>query len=170
MAENKILHAVHDGVHVLRLLGDMRYPLSPSLDHFLQRLFSEVTPQGFVVDLTDTRSIDSTNLGLLVRIAKLMQRRSQPRVTIISNREEINEVLTCLGFDKVFNIVAHGGGEPLAGKALALEEANDVAMLDTLLKAHQTLMNLNEQNKDLFRDVVAMLEKEQADKSSAPNA
>ena len=78
--------------------------------------------------------------------------------------------MTCLGFDKVFNIVAHGSGEPLAGKALALEEANDVAMLDTLLKAHQTLMNLNEQNKDLFRDVVAMLEKEQADKPSAPNS
>lgn len=169
MAEGKILHATHDGVHVLRFLGDVRYPLSPSLDHFLQRLFAEVTPEGFVVDLTETRSIDSTNLGLLVRIAKFMQRCDRPRVTIISNRQEINEVLTCLGFEKVFNIVEHGDSELLDGEALAVEEVDSAAMSDTLLKAHRTLMNLNEQNKEQFRDVVAMLEQEQAGKSSASN-
>ncbi|QBQ55510.1 STAS domain-containing protein [Nitrosococcus wardiae] len=167
MAEGKILHATYDGVHVLRFLGDVRYPLSPSLDHFLQNLFAEVTPQGFVIDLTETRSIDSTNLGLLVRIAKFMQRFGRPRVTIISNRKEINEVLTCLGFDKVFNIVEHGDIEPPEGEALAVEEVDSAAMSDTLLKAHRTLMSLNEQNKEQFRDVVAILEQEQADKSSA---
>lgn len=168
MAEGRMLYATHKGIHVLRFVGDVRYALSPSLDDFLQRLFSQAEPEGFVIDLTETRSIDSTNLGLLVRIAKFMQRLNRPQVTIISNREEINKVLACLGFNQVFNIVDHGKGESLQGKPLALEEADSAAMSRTLLKAHQALMTLNKQNKEMFHDVVTMLEQGQMDKEDSP--
>lgn len=167
MAEGKILHATHNGVHVLRFVGDVRYSLSPSLDHFLQRLFSQVEPEGFVINLTETRSIDSTNLGLLVRIAKFMQRLNRPQVTIISNREEINKVLMCLGLNQVFNIVGHDDAEALEGEALAMEEVDSAAMSRMLLKAHQALMTLNEENKEMFHDIVALLEQEQADEDSS---
>jgi anti-anti-sigma factor len=167
MAEGKIWHATHDGIHVLRFVGDVRYPLSPSLDHFLQNLFSREKPQGFVIDLTETRSIDSTNLGLMVRIAKFMQRLGKPRVTIISDREEINQVLTCLGFDKVFDIVKHSESKSPPGKVLTVKEVDSTTLSQTLLEAHRTLMALNERNRELFRDVVAMLAQEEADKSSS---
>lgn len=167
MAEDKILHAAHNGIHILRFLGNARYSLSPSLDHFLQRLFSQTEPEGFVIDLTETRSIDSTNLGLLVRIAKFMQRLAKPQVTIISNREEINKILMCLGLDQVFNIVQHGDYEALKGEALAMEEVDGATMSRTLLKAHQALMILNEENKEMFHDIVALLEQEQVDEDSS---
>jgi anti-anti-sigma factor len=168
MAEGKIWHATYDGVHVLRFVGDVRYPLSPSLDHFLQNLFSrEEAPEGFVIDLTETRSIDSTNLGLMVRIAKFMQRLGKPRVTIISDRQEINQVLMCLGFDKVFDIVKHSKNTSPSGKMLTVKEVDSATLSQTLLDAHRTLMTLNERNKELFRDVVALLAQEQADKSAS---
>ena len=36
MADSKVLHASHDGVHVLRYIGDIRYTLTPSINRFLE--------------------------------------------------------------------------------------------------------------------------------------
>ncbi|MGB5179284.1 MAG: STAS domain-containing protein, partial [Gammaproteobacteria bacterium] len=74
MDNGNVLHASHDDVHVLRFIGDIRYPLSPSIDRYLEQIFAGPKPAGFVIDLTETDSIDSTNLGLLARLATRMQR------------------------------------------------------------------------------------------------
>ena len=78
MDNGKVLHASHDDIHVLRFIGDIRYTLSPSIDRFLKEIFSGSPPAGFVIDLTETDSIDSTNLGLLARIAKAMKSLDGP--------------------------------------------------------------------------------------------
>ena len=83
MINGKVLHASHDGIHVLRFVGDIRYTLSPSIDRYVKQLFSGPPPAGFVIDLTETDSIDSTNLGLLARIANLMKNQNGSRVTIL---------------------------------------------------------------------------------------
>ena len=89
MDKGNVLHASHEDVHVLRFIGDIRYPLSPSIDRFLDGIFAGPEPAGFVIDLTETDSIDSTNLGLLARIARRMQSLDARRVTIVSNRADI---------------------------------------------------------------------------------
>lgn len=159
MTEPKILHASLDGVHVLRLAGELRYPISPSIECFLDRLFAETDPVGFVVDLTETEYIDSTNLGLLARIAKEMKARGGKRVTLVSTRTDINEVLLAMGFDEVFDLVRRPWNTPARGQALPLEEADRGALAHTVLEAHRILMALNERNRDQFQDVVAALER-----------
>ena len=83
MDNGTVLHASHDDVHVLRFIGDIRYTLSPSIEHFLEGVFDGPKPAGFVIDLTETDSIDSTNLGLLARIALRMRALDSRRVTIV---------------------------------------------------------------------------------------
>ena len=73
MADGKVLHASHDGVHVLRYIGDIRYTLTPSINRFLEGVFAGPKPAGFVIDLTQADSIDSTNLGQLARIAAVLE-------------------------------------------------------------------------------------------------
>ena len=109
-------------------------------------------PAGFVIDLTQTESIDSTNLGLLARIANRMHERGGPRVTIVSHRQDINEVLLTMGFDE--EVPSAGNGtRPLTTLA---PDRNNLGR--TMLMAHRTLMALNDRNRDQFADVVSLLE------------
>jgi anti-anti-sigma factor len=158
MENSKILHASHDGIHVLRFVGDIRYPLGHSLDRFLEALFAGPTPAGFVIDLTATDSIDSTNLGLLVRIAREMHNHGAPRVTIVSDRPDINAVLTSMALDEVFDIVSRASVPAGGEQELPRKEADRDSLSRTLLKAHRALMELSERNEETFRDVVDKLE------------
>lgn len=159
MDSGRVMHACHEGVHVLRFLGDIRYTLTPSLERFLEELFAGTQPKGFVIDLTDTDSIDSTNLGLLVQIAKRMQDRGGPRVSIVSRRREINSVLSSMALDEVFDIVGDSSVDTRTAQEVPLEESDREAMAQSLIQAHRALMELSEHNRELFRDVVASLEK-----------
>jgi anti-anti-sigma factor len=160
MSNGRILYATHEGVVVLRFIGEIRYTTGPALENFVESAFTESGPKGFVIDLTDTRSIDSTNLGILARIAKRMQLRDGPRVSIVSSREEINEVLASMSFDEVFDIVASSMTEAGRMEELESKEPDAVTLAHTLLGAHRTLMSLSEYNADLFHDVVAALEQD----------
>ena len=159
MDNGNVLHASHNDVHVLRFIGDIRYPLSPSIDRFLEEIFASSTPAGFVIDLTDTDSIDSTNLGLLTRLAIRMQRLDAQRVTIVSNRADINSVLNSMALDEVFDIVEDNCLETDAAQEVPQEDADRETLAHTLIEAHRALMDLNERNREMFRDVVASLEK-----------
>ncbi len=160
MRDGNVLYARQGAVHVLRFVGDIRYTLSPSVERFVDGLFGTARPEGFVVDLTETRSIDSTNLGLLARITNRMRAQGGPPVTLVSARDDINELLTCIGFDEVFEIVRDGTpvAEQTEAVPVAEPERNDMAR--TMLAAHRTLMSLNEHNREQFRDVVALLERQ----------
>ena len=162
MDNGKVLHASHDGVVVLRYVGDIRYTLAPSLERFLDELFARTTPAGFVVDLRETGTIDSTNLGLLVRITKRMEARGGPRLTVISGQEDIDELLGALGLDEVFDVVQGDGDGPGAEQEIPLEAPRDVDLARTVLAAHRLLMDLNEPNHDQFQDVVALYEQRAA--------
>jgi anti-anti-sigma factor len=143
---------------VLRFVGDIRYTLGHSLDHFLEELFAGPAPAGFVIDLTATDSIDSTNLGILVRIAREMDNHGAPRVTIISDRRDINALLSSMALDDVFNIVSSKPVPAGTERELPRKDADKQSLSRTLLKAHRALMELSERNEETFRDLVAKLE------------
>ncbi|MGD2137907.1 MAG: STAS domain-containing protein [Gammaproteobacteria bacterium] len=162
MNNGKVYHASHDGVHVLRFTGDIRYTLSPSLEAFIEQLFAGDRPRGFVLDLCGAESIDSTNLGLMAGIADQMRGTEDSRVTILSDRADINELLASMGFDEVFDIVSSRTAAAVEDRAIPLETPRAEALSRTVLKAHRTLMALNETNRELFRDVVALMEQNES--------
>ena len=159
MDNGRVLHASHDGIHVLRFIGDVRYTLSPSIERYLDGVFDSQQPAGFVIDLTETDSIDSTNLGLLVRIARRMPAPGERRITIVSNRAEINSILASMALDEVFDIVEDTCPETGQAREVPCENADREALSRTLIDAHRALMDLSEHNREMFRDVVASLEK-----------
>jgi len=162
MADGRVLHASHDGVHVLRFIGDIRYTLTPSINRFLEAVFAGPRPAGFVIDLSEADSIDSTNLGLLARIAMRLQALDAPRVTLVSNRADINAILTSMALDEVFDIVDDTGMVTGAAQELPHADADKETLARTLIDAHRALMELSEHNREMFRDVVASLEKNRA--------
>lgn len=160
MADGKVLHGSHDGVHVLRFVGDIRYPLAPAVTELLSRLFSAGGVTGFVVDLTEASSIDSTNLGLLARLAVRAGECCGHRMTVVACNEDIRELLDSMGISTVCDIVGrspNGGGATttVADSGPVGEDALASVMLD----AHRALMELSRSNREQFHDVVAMLER-----------
>lgn len=162
-AEGKVLYARQTGVHCLHYVGNIRYTLAPSVERFVEGLFCELEQPGFVIDLNETESIDSTNLGLLARLANRVSQRGGPRVTIASERRDINELLEGMGFDEVFDIIEGNGCAAEMGEMVPIEESGLETMRDTILEAHRMLMALREDNREQFGEVVAALEQEGID-------
>lgn len=159
MDSGKVLHASQNGVYVLRFIGDIRYSLSPAIEHFMEGVYAGPLPAGFVIDLTETDSIDSTNLGLLVQIARWMQAHDAPRITIVSVRNDINDLLTSMALDEVFDIVTRTSVKSGEEQELPPGDTDKAALARTLLEAHRALMELSEHNQEMFHDVVTTLEK-----------
>jgi anti-anti-sigma factor len=162
-SDGKVLYARQRDVHWLHYMGQIRYPLAPSVERFVDRLFRGLDQPAFVIDLNETESIDSTNLGLIARIANRVSQCGGPRVTITSRRKDINELLEGMAFDELFDIVEGNGWSPERGELVPLEESTLATMQDTILEAHRTLVALAENNRERFAEVVAALEREELD-------
>ena len=167
-SSGQVLHGSLQGIQVLRFLGQVKYALGPIVQRFVGDLFSGPPPLGFIIDLSETQSIDSTILGLLANIANRMRERGGPRVTIISTQDDINEILLNMGFDEIFDIVGDGPLDPENARPLPMDKPEKRALEQVMLDAHRTLMALNERNRVQFTDVVNLLEKQCAGDHSRP--
>lgn len=160
MTQGRILVGDHDGIYVLKFTGDVRVTLCATMDAFLRSLLSRDDFRSVLVDLSDTEGIDSTSLGLLAKLSLETQRRFEVVPTLVSTNPDITRILRTMGFDDIFHILE----EPLTeigqlGELPTLEtdeEEEDVRQ--RVLDAHRTLMDLNEQNRESFRDLVTALE------------
>jgi anti-anti-sigma factor len=160
MSNGQVFHGSRNNVEILCYEGDVRHTLCMALDRYLTKLCEKEDLLGFVVDLTLAEGIDSTNLGILARLARMMQKRGLPKVTLISTDENINELLTAVGFDSVFNIVHHNMIESDDMDEIPSTDMDARKMQKLFLDSHRELMELNSQNKEMFKDVVAAFERD----------
>ncbi|PXF30834.1 anti-anti-sigma factor [Pokkaliibacter plantistimulans] len=159
MHSGKILVAKQNGAYILKFQGDVRLTLCASLDHFLESMFSDPDFKTVLIDLTETEGIDSTSLGLLAKVSVKMQQQFHLLPTIISINEDITRILLSMGFDKVFILIREYG----LNSAPLLKEVPEILgseedVKNTVLNAHKTLMDLNEQNRATFSELVSSLE------------
>ena len=166
MADGSVLHASSGPVHVLRYLGEVRYPMAPSLARFVDELLQQASIPAFVIDLSAVETIDSTNLGLLARLANRLRERGGPRATIIVDGGELPEVLQTMAFDEVFDIVRE---PPPQAETVPTPEPVEIdeyldrqAVGQTVLEAHRNLMAMSEHNREVFEEVVAAFERQDA--------
>lgn len=164
MLSARILHAVHDGIYVIKFVGDVRVPLCVCLEGFLDRMFADKSLQSVLIDLTETTGIDSTALGLIAKIAVALRERLQRRPVILSTNPDVTRILSSMGFDRVFVIVEKASqvDEPLA--ELEMVEPSEQDLTRNVIDAHRVLMGMNARNRATFRDLVEALECEERDK------
>jgi anti-anti-sigma factor len=159
MGQGRVLYADNDHVHVLRYVGDIRHPLAPSISRFVDTLLERFEGEDVVVDLSEVEAIDSTNLGEIARIAVLLAEKNGKRAAIVSPRREISQVLHSMALDEVFDMLTEStpalGGEPIPTVAASRELS-----LQTILAAHRRLMQMNDENRKKFAQLVELLEQE----------
>ena len=158
MTQGRILVGDHDGIYVLKFTGDVRVTLCATMDGFLRSLISRDDFRSVLVDLSETEGIDSTSLGLLAKLSLETQRRFELVPTLVSTNPDITRILRTMGFDDIFHIVESPLTEIGQLGELPTLETDEEDVRQRVLDAHRTLMDLNEQNRESFRDLVTALE------------
>ncbi len=156
----RFLYGIFGTTCVIKAVGNINYHIGGSFDTFVTRVLADNSIEDFLIDLTEAEYIDSTNLGLLARIQVFSADRLARRPTVISTNDTINGILANLGFDRLFTIL--DASSAAAGNLTELPSVptGDAALGDVILSAHRYLMNTNDRNAIVFREIVELLEKD----------
>jgi anti-anti-sigma factor len=165
MSDGRVLYAQRGCVHVLRFIGDIRHGLTPSIRSFVNTLFTREAVSELLIDVSETQTIDSTNLGELARIARRLQEGAGRRPVVVCGRESISAVLRSMALDEVCDLVPGSAAEdgvdiPLV-PALSARELNQL-----VVSAHRALMDLSSGNQERFHDVVELMQSEVSETSA----
>jgi anti-anti-sigma factor len=167
MPSGHIIHAEMDGFHVLRYFGRVSYTSAPGIKRFVDHIISQGKVSGLIFDLTEAEHLDSTNFGLMARVAERLRSSGGPRSVIVSTKEDIDCVLRSMGFDQIFDIVRDVPKESaISEEEVHTETPSPEQLRQTMVEAHRTLMRLSDAGRVQFRDVVACLEAEPAARRS----
>jgi anti-anti-sigma factor len=160
VSKGRILAAEHDGAYALKLVGDVRVNLCTTIDDYLEHMFQNPGFESVLVDLCEAEGIDSTTLGLLAKLALRVKAQYGLRPTIYSSDTGINRLLSSMAFNKIFDI-----REENCNNSDCIDQipsaAEDVAgTREKVIEAHRILMDMSEDNRERFRDLMAVLEQD----------
>lgn len=158
MKEGSIFSAKLDGFYVLKFVGDVRLTLCATLDHHIENVLQKSAIDRIVVDLTDVDGLDSTTLGLIGKIAVRAAGLSIVKPTIVSTNEDITPLLIRMGFASHFIILDSLPGTIEELKLLPMVTESEENVRACIIDAHRILMDLHDDNKALFKDLVLALE------------
>lgn len=118
----------------------------------------------FVVDLRNCPVMDSTFMGTLAMIALRLREIGQGNLHVINLNERNHDLLTNLGLDQLFSMDACGvrqTGAVASGGSLQPAATPDHAnQAETMLEAHEALVEADPENLTKFKDVLEYLKQD----------
>lgn len=158
MQPGQILVADHDNTHVIKMVGDIRLTLCVSFDKFIDSIFKGNRFCTIVFDLTEASAIDSTTLGLMAKIAILSRERCDNVPVVFSTNPSVDRLLETMGFEDIFQIIHEHHDYVTPCHHLNTTDIDERSARERVLEAHHILMELNDSNRETFRDLVNTLE------------
>jgi len=93
----RILVASDGGTFLLRFVGDVRLTLCVAIDDYLQQMFNDPDFEAVVVDLSQAQGLDSTSLGLLVKLAQETHTQTGKKALLVSSEGDVHRALQSVG-------------------------------------------------------------------------
>ncbi len=156
--DGRILAADHHGAYALKLVGDVRVNLCSSIDEYLEQMFSDPEFESVMVDLCDAEGIDSTTLGVLAKLALRVRKQFGLRPVIYSCRHGINRLLQSMAFGKLFDIREESVVNGSVIREIPAVNDDPEVVREKVIEAHRILMDLSEENRERFKDLMTALE------------
>jgi anti-anti-sigma factor len=158
MSDGAIYYACRDGHYVLKFVGDVRLTLCSTIERHLEAVLEREDVSDTLVDLTETDNIDSTSLGLIAKLAIKAREKGMPLPTLVSTNGDITRILYSMGFDRVFVLLEELPTSRCDLKQVPFVQESENEVRERILDAHKVLIDLNESNRNAFKDLVATLE------------
>jgi len=151
------------GTLALRLVGEIRYTIAQDLEPALEKALKRADFDTLIVDLRETKLIDSTALGLLARLGRFMLSQRGRRGVIVCPAGDVDTSLRAVCFDEVFVMLRESPEEVDAIHEIPVDNGNNGphrSLGRVMLDAHRELMAVSAKNEATFRNVVRALEAE----------
>lgn len=159
---SSILVGLTDKVVWVRVEGKGSFLNSAGVKDFTKEMINRGHRE-FVVDLKNCPVMDSTFMGTLAGVALRLRELGQGHLHVINLNERNHDLLSNLGLDQLFSIddlPAKSGEEP-AGRALdSTPEPDRTARAETMLEAHEALVEASPENLTKFKDVLEYLKQD----------
>jgi anti-anti-sigma regulatory factor len=138
---------------VLKLVGTMRAGPQSPLSLFTQSYMKKKNYQSLLVDMSQTRYIDSTHLGILAAIAGEFRKKGGRNATCVLASPAAMEAIKLIHLDVLFTLIP---ADSLGVNRLSeiVPEKQEAMPLETVLDAHRTLSEIAPENKLKFRNVI----------------
>ncbi|NOY82808.1 MAG: STAS domain-containing protein [Kiritimatiellaeota bacterium] len=159
MAEAKLLAARTDDQAVIRIQGRATFKVAQPLRDYGMKVL-DCGIRRLVLDLAECEAMDSTFMGVIAMIGLAARKRVQ---VVVANAGEHNrKLLDGIGVSKLvaFARQSTADARSVSLEAVPSETSEKGISGETLLEAHEVLMDLDETNIPKFRDVVELLRRE----------
>jgi anti-anti-sigma factor len=156
-ATPSILVGTADRVVWVRVEGKGSFLNATGLKEFAK----EMTNRGyreFVVDLQKCLLMDSTFMGTLTGMALRLRELGSGELRVVHLNERNRDLLTNLGLDQMMTLDASAPAAPqLSQHALPVDAPDKQVRAETMLEAHEDLVEANPANQAKFKDVLEYL-------------
>jgi len=118
----------------------------------------------FILDLKNCPVMDSTFMGTLAFIALRLRELGQGQLRVINLNERNHDLLCGLGLDQLFHVeqcTQKSAPEPTGElKPVTPVNGDRVAQAETMLEAHEALVEADPENLTKFKDVLEYLKQD----------
>ena len=144
----------------IRVTGRGSFKVSASLKQFITQTASQQPVMTIVIDLAECIGMDSTFMGVLAGLSGRLKQNNQ-QLELINLSEKNARLLATLGVDQVIAHYSHSHGYEVpeqAAKPLSSAGVTKKELAETALQAHQSLAELNAENRPRFKRVIEYLQ------------
>ena len=144
---------------LIRVIGRGSFKVSATLKQFIAEVTTKQAVSAVVLDMAGCIGMDSTFMGVLAGLAGRLKQRGQT-LELINLSEKNESLLTTLGVDQVVTHYTHNHGHELPvppAQSLPTASATKKDLAETALQAHETLVELSEENRPRFKRVIEYL-------------
>jgi anti-anti-sigma factor len=148
-------------VTVIRIQGRGTFQNSIELKHLTQTLRDKNPLIRFIIDLDKCDYLDSTFMGTLARITLEQKKAGSGYATVLNTREHTQRLLKNLGLSYILDIRDSTETVPVQEKdfqkADAQEPVPKFEQIVHMIKAHEQLIDIDNQNEVRFQSVLKYL-------------
>ena len=163
---SSILVGCNQKVVCIRVQGKGSFQNSTGIKQFATAMIHR-GHRNFVVDLADCPVMDSTFMGTLTGVALRLREIGQGEVHVINSNARNTDLLAGLGLDQILSLDSASADEgmyhPVEEDALTLspeQAADKKATTETMIAAHQALVDADPENFCKFKDVIDYLKQD----------
>lgn len=158
MVNKKILYAHQGGLHVFKLIGELRFDSGYAFEQALTHYENASLADTVIMDLQEATLIDSTILGL---ICGLIKSKHDAALVAWVTHANIKKTLKQVGLDHFFAIVEnpHLVKLPVDFEEMSHADEEQLKVKARVHQAHQRLMELSDYGHAQFKSVTDKMSK-----------
>ncbi|HJY82173.1 MAG TPA: STAS domain-containing protein [Candidatus Binatia bacterium] len=149
----------HDQTVTFQVEGQATMHHSPAVRRYAEQCFTGGTT-ALSVDLRRCTHMDSTFLGTLLFLKRLIERREEGTLALISPSPQCRRLLQQMGLEKIFAVVDAEEGAPNIWTELKSGPEDLTAFKRNVVQAHQELGRLEGPAGETFRTLATELAQE----------